>query len=88
VGDINLKTLEGVAGMFLSTLASCVAAVLIAAHQGQLVSAPLPAWFFVALLVALVTTMAETWSPRATDNFTIPLSACAVLFAFGLVVRS
>lgn len=86
VGEVNRKTLEGVAAMFLSTWVACVLAVAVAAHSGFLVSASVWTWISVSTMIAIGTTMAETWSPRSTDNLTIPLTGCAVLYVFGVML--
>eukprot|EP00933_Yihiella_yeosuensis_P068424 TRINITY_DN7402_c0_g1_i1.p1 TRINITY_DN7402_c0_g1~~TRINITY_DN7402_c0_g1_i1.p1 ORF type:complete len:383 (-),score=48.66 TRINITY_DN7402_c0_g1_i1:180-1328(-) len=80
-GEINRKTLEGVAGMFFSSVGSTLLCILRAWSQGGLVTFGLEEWCFWALVAATLATIAETFSPRGTDNFTIPMSSS---FAFSL----
>lgn len=86
VGEINTKTIEGVVAMFASTLISCLLAVLSAWHGGLLESGSLLVWVAICHSIAVLTTAAETFSPRSSDNCTIPLSSALVLcvapFAF------
>jgi dolichol kinase len=82
VGEVNKKTLEGVLAMFITTLVSCVGAVWFADSRGDLINGNSASWLTVAALVSVLSTVMETFSPRSTDNFTIPLSGYFVLRAY------
>jgi CDP-diglyceride synthetase len=79
VGDVNKKTWEGVLAMFITTLVSCTGAVWFADSRGDLTGESLTSWLIVAALISLLSTVMETYSPRSTDNFTIPLSGYFIL---------
>lgn len=81
VGEKNTKTIEGVVAMFASTLLSCLVAVFGAWHAGLLQSGSTMDWIAICHMIAVLTTAAETFSPRSSDNFTIPMSSAFVLYA-------
>ena len=66
LGEINRKSLEGCAGMFFATW---LASASVACSWNVLNSFNTHSFIIV---VALVMTAVETWTPRAFDNFTIP----------------
>eukprot|EP00933_Yihiella_yeosuensis_P022521 TRINITY_DN1774_c0_g1_i2.p1 TRINITY_DN1774_c0_g1~~TRINITY_DN1774_c0_g1_i2.p1 ORF type:complete len:365 (-),score=22.08 TRINITY_DN1774_c0_g1_i2:55-1149(-) len=84
VGEKNTKSIEGVVAMFVSTLVSSIWVVFMAKQEGVIQSASLQGWVSVSLMIAMATTLAETFSPRSTDNLTIPISAALVLYIAGL----
>lgn len=80
-GEINKKTLEGVAAMWLSSAGSSWACVFIAWSKGDLASGS-PAWWCLWVCASTtIATIAETWSPRGTDNLTIPLGTALMFLA-------
>lgn len=83
VGEKNSKSIEGVVAMFVSTLVSCIWVIFTAKREGTIQSTSLYGWICVSLMVATATTLAETFSPRSSDNFTIPVSAALVLAIAG-----
>lgn len=84
VGDKNTKSIEGVVAMFMSVLLSSIGAVFVAKHGGHIAPGTMYNWIMVSFMIAVLTTIAETYSPRSTDNFTIPISAAVVLQIAGL----
>eukprot|EP00933_Yihiella_yeosuensis_P022520 TRINITY_DN1774_c0_g1_i1.p1 TRINITY_DN1774_c0_g1~~TRINITY_DN1774_c0_g1_i1.p1 ORF type:complete len:370 (-),score=40.45 TRINITY_DN1774_c0_g1_i1:254-1363(-) len=84
VGEKNTKSIEGVVAMFVSTLVSSIWMISMAEREGVMQNASLHGWIVVSFMIAIATTLAETFSPRSTDNFTIPLSAGLVLYIAGL----
>eukprot|EP00933_Yihiella_yeosuensis_P016319 TRINITY_DN13989_c0_g1_i1.p1 TRINITY_DN13989_c0_g1~~TRINITY_DN13989_c0_g1_i1.p1 ORF type:complete len:382 (+),score=34.48 TRINITY_DN13989_c0_g1_i1:146-1291(+) len=80
LGDINRKTLEGVAGMWISSAICTYSVIFQAWSEGGLVTFGLFDWCWWALVATTLATLAETFSPRGTDNLTIPLSS-ALTFA-------
>ena len=83
LGEINKKTVEGVAAMFTTTLVSLVVAVFVSTKENKIDS--LQEWLIVSFSISITSTLAETYSPRSTDNFTIPGSTCIVLHIYLLL---
>jgi dolichol kinase len=73
------KSLEGSAAMFLVSFLSVEASLL---FFSTLYSLPLFTLSVVALVVALVTTLAEALSPLGFDNITVPLLGASVFLLF------
>ena len=80
IGEINKKSVEGCIAVFLGSLVPCLCATFLynGADEGEL-----SAWTKIGLpvCVAVATLVTETWSPRSTDNFAIPVCnalACTV----------
>eukprot|EP00931_Biecheleriopsis_adriatica_P086632 TRINITY_DN61255_c0_g1_i1.p2 TRINITY_DN61255_c0_g1~~TRINITY_DN61255_c0_g1_i1.p2 ORF type:complete len:154 (+),score=33.95 TRINITY_DN61255_c0_g1_i1:51-464(+) len=69
LGEINRKTLEGCAGMFLCTW---LASAFVVSSWHVLNTT---ATHIFIIVVALVTMVLETWTPRGFDNFTITAAA-------------
>ena len=82
IGDVNKKTFEGVFAMFFTTLVACTGAVFFADSRGELATGNRSEWVLVASIITLTSTVMETFSPRSTDNFTIPLSGYFVLLVY------
>lgn len=79
-GEINKKTVEGCLACFFASLSTC----WLVAQQSDFPadSFGVPA-IVLHVLVAFIATIAETWSPRGTDNGFMVLSAtCTVVFLF------
>merc|ERR1740117_1579150 len=87
VGQINKKTVEGVVGMFVSVVCFSALSVLHCWHSGGLVTAGLTGWMALVIVLAAAVTCAETFSPRSSDNFTIPLTAGFVLIAYESIMK-
>jgi hypothetical protein len=75
LGDINRKSWEGVLAAFACTLAVNLAIV---ATNGL----P-PAWWGLAVVIAVMNPLVELVSPRGTDDFTMATSNALVCLAFG-----
>jgi len=71
IGDINRKSIEGTAAVFLGTLVSLLAVAVF-------VPSP-PDYVGLAFVVALVTTVTELAAPRSTDSFFIPVVNAVVV---------
>jgi len=80
MGEVNEKSIEGCLGMFLSVVLidGCVVFNL---YLKSLIT-DLLAWLLFVVALALVTTMAETWSPRSTDNFSITTLGAGLAYVF------
>jgi hypothetical protein len=75
LGDVNRKSLVGTAAGFAAAL--LVNAAIVYAN------ALAPAWYGLALAVALASTALELWSPRGSDDFTMATGNALVCWAFG-----
>jgi hypothetical protein len=75
VGDVNRKSVAGLVGGFLAALVLCSAVVL---SQGLG-----PAWYGLALVIAVSNSVFELWSPRGTDDFTMATANALICLAFG-----
>eukprot|EP00933_Yihiella_yeosuensis_P017880 TRINITY_DN14867_c0_g1_i2.p1 TRINITY_DN14867_c0_g1~~TRINITY_DN14867_c0_g1_i2.p1 ORF type:complete len:371 (+),score=19.43 TRINITY_DN14867_c0_g1_i2:74-1186(+) len=84
VGDKNTKSIEGVVAMFMSVLLTSIGAAFLAKLEGRIAPGTMHGWIMVSFMIAVGTTIAETYSPRSTDNFTIPLVAAVALHIAGL----
>jgi len=73
-GEINVKSVEGCGGMFMFTLVP-ICGLLFLQGYGWL-------WYVMALVIAIVTTILETWSFRSTDNITIVVGTMIILHLF------
>lgn len=70
IGDVNRKSVEGTAAVFLSTLAALLwVAAFVPSPEG---------YVGLAFLIAVVTTVTELAAPRSTDSFFIPVVNAAV----------
>jgi hypothetical protein len=78
VGEVNRKSVAGTWACFLGSLAVCVAIVL-ARHLP-------PSWLALALVVSLVNTAMELFSPRGTDDFTMATTNALLCWGFGALV--
>jgi dolichol kinase len=71
IGDVNRKSVEGTAAVFLTTLiALLVVSIAVPSPEG---------YVGLAFLIAVVTTVTELVSPRSTDSFFIPVINAAVV---------
>jgi len=78
LGDVNRKSMVGTLSGFAAALAvSCV--VIFVNGLG-------PAWYGLALGVAVTSTLLELVSPRGTDDFTMATGNALVCWAFGALV--
>ena len=75
IGDVNRKSVAGIVGAFVATLALCVAVVL--SHG---LGAP---WVALAVVLAASNTLLELYSPRGTDDFTMATANALICWAFG-----
>jgi phytol kinase len=73
------KTLEGSGAMFVVSFLSIEASLL---FFSTLYSLPLVTLSVTALIVVLVTTLAEAFSPLGFDNITVPLLGASVFLLF------
>jgi dolichol kinase len=78
IGDVNRKSVAGTWACFLSSLAVCVAVVF--ARQLP------PSWLALAVVVSVVNTAMELFSPRGTDDFTMATANALVCWGFGAFV--
>ena len=76
VGDVNRKSIAGVVGAFVCTLALGVA-VVVANGLGT-------PWLVLALVLATSNTLLELYSPRGTDDFTMATTNALICWAFGV----
>ncbi len=79
VGDVNRKSVAGLVGGFVAALALCSAVVM---TQGLG-----PAWYGLAVVIAVSNSVFELWSPRGTDDFTMATANALICVAFGLWFR-
>jgi hypothetical protein len=79
VGDVNRKSVAGLVGGFLGALAVCAAVVM---SQGLG-----PAWYGLAIVIAVSNSVFELWSPRGTDDFTMATANALICLAFGIWLR-
>ena len=71
IGDVNRKSIEGTAAVFLGTLVSLLAvAAFVPSPEG---------YVGLALIIAVVTTVTELAAPRSTDSFFIPVVNAGVV---------
>jgi hypothetical protein len=78
LGDVNRKSVFGTVAGFVAALAvNC----LVVAVNGLA-----PAWYGLALAVAVTSTVLELYSPRGTDDFTMATGNALVCWAFGALV--
>jgi hypothetical protein len=75
IGDVNRKSIAGIVGAFVATLALCLAVVL--SHG---LGAP---WIALAVVLAASNTLLELYSPRGTDDFTMATANALLCWAFG-----
>jgi hypothetical protein len=75
IGDVNRKSWGGTLTGFFCGLAFCIA--IVAANGLG------PAWFGLALVIALANTVLELFSPRGTDDFTMATANALICWAFG-----
>ena len=73
-GDVNQKSVEGCAAVFLTSLISTLVATTFYNVHDSTWSLP--------FVISMVTTLVETASFRSTDNFTIPICNCAVILTW------
>jgi phytol kinase len=71
------KSLEGSLAMFVASL--IVASILLLVVGGQ------PLWWLIALVVALVATLVELYSPFGLDNLSVPIVVSFTYFLFTLI---
>merc|ERR1712099_192861 len=70
-GEINEKSLEGCAAVFLGALLPCFIAVATSSQPVLSITWTLP------VALSVLTTLTETFSFRSTDNFVIPVCNAA-----------
>lgn len=73
-GEINVKSVEGCCGMFVFTFVPICGLLFLQGYWWL--------WYVMALVIAIVTTLLETWSPRSTDNITIVFGTMVILHFF------
>ena len=78
VGDVNRKSIGGTVTGLVGCLVFCFA--LLASQQLP------PAWFALAVAIALSNTVLELFSPRGTDDFTMATGNALICWAFGALV--
>jgi hypothetical protein len=78
IGDVNRKSVGGTLTGFVGALVFCV--WLVSAHQLP------PAWFALALTIAVSNSVLELFSPRGTDDFTMATTNALLCWAFGALV--
>lgn len=78
VGEVNRKSVAGTWACFLGCLAVCLAVIV---ARGL----PLP-WLGLAVVVSLTSTLAELFSPRGTDDFTMATTNALLCWGFGVLV--
>lgn len=76
VGDVNRKSVGGTATGFVCGLVFCLI-VVAANHLG-------PAWFGLAVVIAISNSLLELYSPRGTDDFTMATANALICWAFGV----
>lgn len=79
VGDVNRKSVAGLVAGFLAALLLCSAVVM---SQGLG-----PAWYGLAVIIAVSNSVFELWSPRGTDDFTMATANALICVAFGMWLR-
>jgi hypothetical protein len=77
VGDVNRKSVAGIAGGFVAALVLCLAIVM---SQGLGTD-----WMVLAVVIATSSIVLELYSPRGTDDFTMATANALICLAFGLV---
>ena len=75
LGDVNRKSVVGT----LSGLAAALAVNGAVVYANGLA----PAWYGLAVAVAITSTLLELYSPRGTDDFTMATGNALVCWAFG-----
>lgn len=78
-GDVNLKTVEGTAAVFLASLCSMYVVAMM--FELPEIAKPMP-----LIVTSLLATMAEVASPRGTDNFFIVVVSVLSLAAFSVSI--
>ncbi len=78
VGDVNRKSVAGTWACFLTSLVICVSVVIATGLP--------PVWLALALVVSLSNTALELFSPRATDDLTMPVGNALLCWGFGALV--
>jgi hypothetical protein len=79
VGDVNRKSVAGLVAGFLAALVLCSGVVM---SQGLG-----PAWYGLALVIAVSNSVFELWSPRGTDDCTMATANALICVGFGLWFR-
>ena len=79
VGDVNRKSVAGLVAGFLAALLLCGGVVM---SQGLG-----PAWYGLAIVIAVSNSVFELWSPRGTDDFTMATANALICLAFGMWFR-
>jgi hypothetical protein len=78
IGDVNRKSIGGTVAGLAGGLVFCVALVL--AHQ-----LPVP-WLGLAIVIAILNSVIELWSPRGTDDFFMATANALICWAFGTLM--
>ncbi len=78
IGDVNRKSIGGTVTGFVGALAFCVA--IVAANGLP------PAWFGLAVAIAVSNTVLELFSPRGTDDLVMATGNALICLAFGALV--
>jgi hypothetical protein len=78
IGDVNRKSVGGTLTGFVGALVFSV--WMVAAHELP------PAWFALAVAIAVSNTVLELFSPRGTDDFTMATTNALICWAFGALV--
>jgi hypothetical protein len=78
IGDVNRKSIAGTVTGFVSCLTLGV--LVVSAHQLG------PAWLGLVLVLSVVNTLLELFSPRGTDDFVMATANAAICLAFGSFV--
>lgn len=78
IGDVNRKSVGGTLTGFAGALVFCI--WIVAAHQLP------PAWFGLAVAIAVSNSVLELFSPRGTDDFTMATTNALLCWAFGALV--
>lgn len=75
IGDINRKSVAGTVTGFVGAMVFCGAMVAVNGLP--------PAWYVLAVCIALSNSVLELFSPRGTDDFTMATGNALICWAFG-----